>query len=213
MIRNDFDDTMRFIGEPEGHPIEQANLPQVSQYGSVDPTPPSKDSEVEMLTSALAMKHCRRLSACAVFSLTNQRSDEACLALCKGSQVARFCVMNRVRAGPNKPHGTSYTHRAPGQHGARVVRHELPRRWEPSAIVPSSLLKRFSNDPSPRSPSRASLRSASLPGLLVQNLKRPIGRPPSSSKTEAYSVKQGRRPCLDHPTAQAPTGNWGRCHV
>ena len=32
---------------------EQANHPQVSQYGSVDPAPPSKLSEVEVLTKRL----------------------------------------------------------------------------------------------------------------------------------------------------------------
>ena len=59
--------------------------PQVSQYGSVDPAPPSKQSIVADLTLQLCDEQqpmFQRMRA--VFALRNQRSEEACLALCKG---------------------------------------------------------------------------------------------------------------------------------
>ena len=62
-----------------------ARIPQVSQYGSVDPAPPSPITRVSELTERLCdegLPMFQRMRA--VFSLRNERSDEACLALCKG---------------------------------------------------------------------------------------------------------------------------------
>ena len=62
-----------------------ARIPQVSQYGSVDPAPPSPLTRISELTERLCdegLPMFQRMRA--VFSLRNERSDEACLALCKG---------------------------------------------------------------------------------------------------------------------------------
>ena len=59
--------------------------PQVSQYGSVDPAPPSKLSALVSLEKQLCDEEqpmFQRMRA--VFALRNQRTDEACLALCSG---------------------------------------------------------------------------------------------------------------------------------
>ncbi len=62
-----------------------ARIPHVSQYGSVDPAPPSPLTRISELTERLCdegLPMFQRMRA--VFSLRNERSDEACLALCKG---------------------------------------------------------------------------------------------------------------------------------
>ncbi len=59
--------------------------PQVSQYGSVDPAPPAKQSVITVLTQQLCDEDqpmFQRMRA--VFALRNQRTEEACLALCEG---------------------------------------------------------------------------------------------------------------------------------
>ncbi|MDG1539012.1 MAG: HEAT repeat domain-containing protein [Candidatus Poseidonia sp.] len=59
--------------------------PRQSQYGSVDPAPPSSEGNVSHWSQALqneSLPMFERMRA--VFSLRNERSDEACLALCKG---------------------------------------------------------------------------------------------------------------------------------
>tara|TARA_Y200000002_G_scaffold78124_1_gene61525 strand:+ start:102 stop:584 length:483 start_codon:yes stop_codon:yes gene_type:complete len=60
-------------------------IPQVSQYGSVDPAPPSQIGNIEMWKASLIdddipmFQRMRNL-----FSLRNDGSDESCLALCYG---------------------------------------------------------------------------------------------------------------------------------
>ena len=57
--------------------------PGVSQYGSVDPAPPSSENNVEKLKLHLLDEENQMfLRMRAVFSLRNNGTDEACLALC-----------------------------------------------------------------------------------------------------------------------------------
>ena len=57
--------------------------PGVSQYGSVDPAPPSSEKDVEILKLQLLDENNQMfLRMRAVFSLRNNGTDEACLALC-----------------------------------------------------------------------------------------------------------------------------------
>ena len=58
-------------------------VPQVSQYGSVDPAPPSPSESLSELTNRLCDENLAMFQRMrAVFSLRNERSNEACLALC-----------------------------------------------------------------------------------------------------------------------------------
>ena len=60
-------------------------VPQVSQYGSVDPAPPSPSESLSELTNRLCDENLAMFQRMrAVFSLRNERSNEACLALCEG---------------------------------------------------------------------------------------------------------------------------------
>ena len=60
-------------------------IPRVSQYGSVDPAPPSNMGDIEIWKKSLIddeipmFQRMRNL-----FSLRNDGSDESCLALCHG---------------------------------------------------------------------------------------------------------------------------------
>lgn len=57
--------------------------PGISQYGSVDPAPPSTELDVEKLKHQLLDENSQMfLRMRTVFSLRNNGSDEACLALC-----------------------------------------------------------------------------------------------------------------------------------
>lgn len=63
-------------------------IPGVSEYGSVDPAPPSTESKIQILGEKLldeGSKMFERMRA--VFSLRNNRSTEAVEALCKGFAV------------------------------------------------------------------------------------------------------------------------------
>ena len=60
-------------------------IPGVSEYGSVDPAPPSKESNVESLKETLLGENNKMFERMrALFSLRNNRSKEAIDALCEG---------------------------------------------------------------------------------------------------------------------------------
>ena len=60
-------------------------IPGVSEYGSVDPAPPSKESNVETLKGTLLDENNKMFERMrALFSLRNNRSNEAIDALCEG---------------------------------------------------------------------------------------------------------------------------------
>ena len=134
---------------------EQANLPQVRQYGSVDPAPPSKLSEVEVLTKRLcdeSLPMFQRMRA--VFSLRNQRSDEACLALCKGfsseSALLRHEIAYVLGQMQNPTALPTLIQRLEDNTEHVMVRHEAAEAMGAigdRSVIPS--LKRFSKDPLP----------------------------------------------------------------
>ena len=60
-------------------------VPGVSEYGSVDPAPPSTEKNVSSLREKLLDEDSRMFQRMrSVFSLRNDRSSEAVLALCDG---------------------------------------------------------------------------------------------------------------------------------
>tara|TARA_B100000214_G_C23910672_1_gene601127 strand:- start:66 stop:563 length:498 start_codon:yes stop_codon:yes gene_type:complete len=60
-------------------------IPGVSEYGSVDPAPPSTETEVSTLRETLLDEDSKMFERMrAVFSLRNNRSSDAVNALCEG---------------------------------------------------------------------------------------------------------------------------------
>ena len=60
-------------------------VPGVSEYGSVDPAPPSVETDVRSLREILLDENSKMFQRMrAVFSLRNNRSSEAVSALCEG---------------------------------------------------------------------------------------------------------------------------------
>ena len=77
--------------------MEPQPIPQVSQYGSVDPAPPEPLGDVDawrttLLDESIPLFHRMR----AVFSLRNHRSDEACLALCDGFDAKSALLRHEI---------------------------------------------------------------------------------------------------------------------
>ncbi|MBT5255053.1 MAG: HEAT repeat domain-containing protein [Euryarchaeota archaeon] len=63
--------------------VDANRSPGISQYGSVDPAPPSTESDVEKLKHQLLDENIQMFQRMrAVFSLRNNGTDEACLVLC-----------------------------------------------------------------------------------------------------------------------------------
>ena len=63
--------------------VDANRSPGISQYGSVDPAPPSTESDVGKLKHQLLDENIQMFQRMrAVFSLRNNGTDEACLALC-----------------------------------------------------------------------------------------------------------------------------------
>jgi len=72
-------------------------MPQVSQYGSVDPAPPQPNGDVQAWRTALLDESSPMFQRMrAVFSLRNQRSDEACLALCDGFVASSALLRHEI---------------------------------------------------------------------------------------------------------------------
>ncbi|MCH1527551.1 MAG: HEAT repeat domain-containing protein, partial [Candidatus Poseidoniaceae archaeon] len=60
-------------------------IPGVSEYGSVDPAPPSQESNVSSLRNTVLDEDIKMfLRMRAVFSLRNDRTSNAVMALCDG---------------------------------------------------------------------------------------------------------------------------------
>ncbi|MDG1546347.1 MAG: HEAT repeat domain-containing protein [Candidatus Poseidoniaceae archaeon] len=63
--------------------VDANRSPGISQYGSVDPAPPSTESDVGKLKHQLLDENIQMFQRMrAVFSLRNNGTDEACLVLC-----------------------------------------------------------------------------------------------------------------------------------
>jgi len=134
---------------------DDARVPQVSQYGSVDPAPPSPFTRVAELTERLCdetLPMFQRMRA--VFSLRNERSDEACLALCQGfvssSALLRHEIAYVLGQMQNPVALPTLIERLEDDHEHVMVRHEAAEAMGAigdRAVLP--VLKRFSQDPLP----------------------------------------------------------------
>ena len=132
-----------------------ARIPQVSQYGSVDPAPPSPITRVSKLTERLCdegLPMFQRMRA--VFSLRNERSDEACLALCKGfastSALLRHEIAYVLGQMQNSAALPTLIERLGDDQEHVMVRHEAAEAMGAigdRSVLP--ILKEFSNDPLP----------------------------------------------------------------
>ncbi len=68
--------------------MSEGNRPGVSEYGSVDPAPPSKEKNIDLLISILLDEEEKMFERMrTIFSLRNNRSREAVTALCQGFSV------------------------------------------------------------------------------------------------------------------------------
>ena len=134
---------------------DRGNVPQVSQYGSVDPAPPSPISEIDSLASRLcdeSLPMFQRMRA--VFSLRNQRSDEACLALCRGFESESALLRHEIAYVLGQMQNTTalptLIERLEDASEHVMVRHEAAEAMGAigdRSVIPS--LKRFSADPLP----------------------------------------------------------------
>jgi deoxyhypusine monooxygenase len=71
--------------------------PKTSQYGSVDPAPPTNEGGLANWTAVLCDEDqpmFQRMRA--VFSLRNHRTDEACLALCSGFSSSSALLRHEI---------------------------------------------------------------------------------------------------------------------
>lgn len=65
--------------------MESSNIPSVSEYGSVDPAPPQTNGKISNWKSTLLDENAKMFQRMrVVFSLRNDRSEEAVLTLCEG---------------------------------------------------------------------------------------------------------------------------------
>ena len=129
--------------------------PQVSQYGSVDPAPPQTNGVVSEWTAVLcdeSQPMFQRMRA--VFSLRNQRTDEACLALCQGfsssSALLRHEIAYVLGQMQNPAALPTLTQRLEDANEHVMVRHEAAEAMGAigdRSVIP--ILERFSNDPLP----------------------------------------------------------------
>ena len=129
--------------------------PRQSQYGSVDPAPPSSEGKVSHWSQALqneSLPMFERMRA--VFSLRNERSDEACLALCKGfissSALLRHELAYVLGQMQNPVCLPTLTERLVDPNEHVMVRHEAAEAMGAigdRSIIP--VLERFTKDPLP----------------------------------------------------------------
>jgi len=72
-------------------------VPQVSQYGSVDPAPPSNLGNIDTWKNSLTDDRIPLFQRMRnVFSLRNEGSDESCLALCFGFQSSSALLRHEL---------------------------------------------------------------------------------------------------------------------
>ena len=133
----------------------KGRIPQVSQYGSVDPAPPLPNNRVSELTARLCDEESPMFQRMrAVFSLRNERSDDACLALCKGftstSALLRHEIAYVLGQMQNVVALPTLIERLADEQEHVMVRHEAAEAM--GAIGDRSVLptlKKFSHDPKP----------------------------------------------------------------
>jgi deoxyhypusine monooxygenase len=130
-------------------------VPQVSQYGSVDPAPPSPSASLSELTNRLCDENLPMFQRMrAVFSLRNERSNEACLALCEGfsskSALLRHEIAYVLGQMQNSAALPSLIERLEDDQEHVMVRHEAAEAMGAigdRTVLP--ILKKFSLDPLP----------------------------------------------------------------
>ncbi|MGB1474929.1 MAG: HEAT repeat domain-containing protein [Candidatus Poseidoniaceae archaeon] len=72
-------------------------VPGVSEYGSVDPAPPSTESRISKLAETLLDEETKMFERMrAVFSLRNNRSKEAVEVLCKGFKASSALLRHEL---------------------------------------------------------------------------------------------------------------------
>ena len=133
----------------------QQRRPQVSQYGSVDPAPPETNGSLHRWTKTLCDESAPMFQRMrAVFALRNQRSDEACLALCKGfasgSALLRHEIAYVLGQMQNPVALPTLVERLSDEVEHVMVRHEAAEAMGAigdRSIVPT--LEQFVNDPLP----------------------------------------------------------------
>ena len=128
---------------------------QVSQYGSVDPAPPAKTSALASLKKQLCDEEqpmFQRMRA--VFALRNQRTDEACLALCRGfsskSALLRHEIAYVLGQMQNPVALPTLVERLEDSNEHVMVRHEAAEAMGAigdRSVIPS--LQKFVKDPLP----------------------------------------------------------------
>ena len=133
----------------------EGRVPKISQYGSVDPAPPSVNTVVADLTQRLcdeSLPMFQRMRA--VFSLRNQRTEDACLALCEGfvseSALLRHEIAYVLGQMQNKAALPTLIERLSDEKEHVMVRHEAAEAM--GAIGDRSviqILEKFSTDPLP----------------------------------------------------------------
>jgi len=130
-------------------------VPQVSQYGSVDPAPPSPSASLSELTNRLCDENLPMFQRMrAVFSLRNERSNVACLALCEGfsskSALLRHEIAYVLGQMQNSAALPSLIERLEDDQEHVMVRHEAAEAMGAigdRTVLP--ILKKFSLDPLP----------------------------------------------------------------
>ncbi|HJM55560.1 MAG TPA: HEAT repeat domain-containing protein [Poseidonia sp.] len=129
--------------------------PQPSQYGSVDPAPPNQSGTIANWRAILqddSIPMFQRMRA--VFSLRNERSDDACLALCAGftstSALLRHELAYVLGQMQNSIALPTLTERLCDAEEHVMVRHEAAEAMGAigdRSIIP--ILEKFSRDPLP----------------------------------------------------------------
>ena len=73
------------------------NIPEVSEYGSVDPAPPFSETDISVLKSILLDENIRMFERMrAIFSLRNDRSQKAIEILCKAFQSKSALLKHEI---------------------------------------------------------------------------------------------------------------------
>ena len=130
-------------------------VPGVSEYGSVDPAPPSTESDISELRKTLLDEDTKMFERMrAVFSLRNNRSSQAVSALCEGFGASSALLRHELAYVLGQMQNTSalptLIERLEDASEHVMVRHEAAEAMGAigdRSVIPS--LKRFSTDPLP----------------------------------------------------------------
>ena len=129
--------------------------PQPSQYGSIDPAPPATEGTVAHWLNVLQDENLPMFQRMrAVFSLRNERSDEACLALCQGFNSTSALLRHELAYVLGQMQNTvalpTLTERLSDSDEHVMVRHEAAEAMGAigdQTVIP--VLKQYSKDPLP----------------------------------------------------------------